>query len=294
MRRGLTFRNLKQNPLVMAAMVLSIGLIAVLAGPWNRVANRGTVALSSPPKVLSVFAASHALPAGTEIGPKDFTTREVLGSAPAGAASSQADVIGRITAKPYAAKEVFLRDSLRDPSTLGIAAHVRPGQRAFAIRIAEDDIVGGFLQSGDHVDVFATIPGSVFPSKTAADVPDRSQSVLLLQNILVLAVGENPATHGSVQSSARTVSLELTPDGLARLALAERFGKVSLAIRKPGDDAVAQSSSAVLADLLPGMARDNTPEPQVARTEPVRRHSASGIPVYLGTHSASLSIGGSR
>src|SRR5262249_41422072 len=141
MRTGSVLRDLKQNPLVVAAMVLSIGVIAALAGPWNRVASRGTTTMSSQPKALSVLAASHALPAGSEIGPKDFTIREVSGSVPAGAASSQADIVGRITAKPYAAREVFLRDSLRDASTLGIAGHVRPGQRAFSIRIAEDDIV---------------------------------------------------------------------------------------------------------------------------------------------------------
>jgi Flp pilus assembly protein CpaB len=205
MYRTLTIRNIKQNPTAIAAAVLCIGLITVLAGPWDRVANHAT-AIASSPKMLTILVASHVLPAGSEIGPDDFTVKQVMGLVPADAVSSGSEIIGRITAKQYAAKEVFSRESLRDPSTLGIAAHVRPGQRAFSIRIAEDEIVGGFLQSGDHVDVFATIPGSVFPTKDSADVPDRSSAVLLLQNIAVLAVGENPATRGSIQSSARTVS----------------------------------------------------------------------------------------
>lgn len=294
MRRGLTFRDVKQNPLVIAAMVLTVGLVAVFAGPWNRVANRLAPA-TSPPKLLTVFVASHELPAGYEVGEKDLAIQEISGSVPMGAAKSEVDIIGRITAKRYAAKEPFLRDSLRDPSTLGIAAHVRSGQRAFSIRIAEDDIVGGFLQSGDHVDVFATIPGSVFPNKTSADVADRSQTVLLLQDVSVLAVGENPATRGSIQSSARTVSLELSPDGLARLALAERYGKVSLAIRKPGDDAIAESVSAVLADLVPIAARESMQASEIARTAlPIRHHGAFGVPFYVGTRSSSLSFGDPR
>jgi pilus assembly protein CpaB len=212
-----------------------------------------------------------------------------MGPAPAGAAFSKADIVGRVTARNFAARETISRDGLRDASTLGIAARVQPGQRAFSIRIAEDDIVGGFLQSGDHVDVFATIPGSVFPSKTAGDVPDRSRSVLLLQNVAVLAVGENPATRGSVQSGARTVSLSLAPDGLARLALAERYGKVSLAIRMPGDNSRAQQVSAVLADLIPVTVPENSPSPSAPK---VRR--ASGIPFYAGERTSSLSLGGSR
>src|SRR5262249_42139049 len=56
----------------------------------------------------------------------------------------------------------------------GIAAKLVEGQRAFSIHVAEDDIVGGFLQSGDHVDILATIPGSVFPQKDALAAGDRS------------------------------------------------------------------------------------------------------------------------
>jgi pilus assembly protein CpaB len=294
MYRTLTIRNIKQNPTAIAAAVLCIGLITVLAGPWDRVANHAT-AIASSPKMLTILVASHVLPAGSEIGPDDFTVKQVMGLVPADAVSSGSEIIGRITAKQYAAKEVFSRESLRDPSTLGIAAHVRPGQRAFSIRIAEDEIVGGFLQSGDHVDVFATIPGSVFPTKDSADVPDRSSAVLLLQNIAVLAVGENPATRGSIQSSARTVSLELTPEGLSRLALAERYGKVSLAIRKPGDNSVTKSVSAVLADIVPVGTHESAPAPAFVRmAEPRKRQHSFGIPFFSGARAGSLSLGGSR
>ncbi|HTT96771.1 MAG TPA: Flp pilus assembly protein CpaB [Rhizomicrobium sp.] len=278
--------------MVIAAMVLSVGLVAVLAGPWSRATSR-LASVPLQPKMIAVLAATHALPVGSEIGQDDVTTKFVPGSEAVGAVSSRTDVFGRITAKQYAAKEVFARDSLRDPSTLGIAARVHPGQRAFSIRIAEDDIVGGFLQSGDHVDVFATIPGSVFPSKDAGDKPDRSQTVLLLQNISVLAVGENPATKGAVQSSARTVSLELSPDGLARLALAERFGKVSLAIRKPGDETVAQPVSAALSDLVPVAVAESAPTPAHAFA-PLRHRHGFGIPFFVGTRSGYLSVGGSQ
>jgi pilus assembly protein CpaB len=153
---------------------------------------------------------------------------------------------------------------------IGIAARVAPGERAFSIRVAEDEIVGGFLQSGDRVDIFATLPGSLFPARNAQAQPDRSQTLLLLQQIQVLAVGETLATKGAVQSGARTVSLSLTPIALARLALAQRFGKISLAIRNPHDAARVAPERATLADLvpLPGHARGRT----------------GGIPIYVGTH----------
>jgi Flp pilus assembly protein CpaB len=133
---------------------------------------------------------------------------------------------------------------------VGITAHLPAGQRAFSLRVGEDDIVGGFLQSGDQVDVLATIPGAVFPQEDAAKHPDRSSTVLLLQNIHVLAVG-NSLTAGPVQADARTVSLALAPEQLVRLSLAVRLGKVSLAVRRPGDDGVSATATATLTDLLP-------------------------------------------
>lgn len=156
------------------------------------------------------------------------------------------------------------------PPDIGIAAHVTPVERAFSVRVAEDEIVGGFLQSGDQVDIFATLPGSLFPARNGRAVPDRSQTLLLLQDIQVLAVGETLNTKGAVQSSARTVSLSLTPNALARLALAQRFGKISLAIRNPHDVAKVAPERATLADLVP------LPTPT--------RIQRGGIPFYTGTH----------
>ena len=115
-------------------------------------------------------------------------------------------------------------DSASAPS--GITAHLAEGQRAFAMRVAEDDIVGGFLQSGDRVDILAIVPGSAFPQKDSLNAPDRSDALLLLQDIPVLAVGTNLSNAGTLQTDAHTVSLSLTPDQLVRLTLALRLGKV--------------------------------------------------------------------
>ncbi len=286
MRSELSLRTLRQHPMLLAAAVLTIGVLAILA-PHGRSA---TPSASLPVKraMPTVLAASHTLSAGSVIGPADTELKPAAGSVPADAALSEADALGRVIAKGYAAKETILRGDLRDSSTLGIAARVLRGQRAFSIHIGEDDIVGGFLQSGDHVDVFATIPGSVFPSKNSGDVPDRSRAVLLLQDVLVLAVGENPATHGSIQSAARTVSLSLSPEELARLALAQRYGKVSLAIRLPGDTSTVRPVFAALADIVPSAAEASE------HSSTHKRKASSGILFYSGARTTSLSWGGSR
>jgi pilus assembly protein CpaB len=271
-----------------AAGIVAMGLVVVLA-------QSGGATAPHAPKILSerkpgvAIAASHALAAGVLVRPDDIQFTSASQNPPAGAIFSKADAVGHVTTQRFAAGETILRAGLRDGTALGIASHVPPGERAFAIRVSEEDIVGGFLQSGDHVDVLATIPGSAFPSKSSGEVPDRSRTVLLLQNVSVLAVGDNPATRGSVQSGARTATLALAPDDLTRLALAERFGKVSLAIRMPGDDALSAPALAVLADLVPVSTDAQTLLPASAPRARSRR--IAGIPFYTGARTSALPIG---
>lgn len=183
--------------------------------------------------------------------------------------------------------------STKEPASTpsGIAAHLAEGQRAFAMRVAEDDIVGGFLQSGDRVDILATIPGSAFPQKESLNAPDRSDALLLLQDIPVLAVGANLNNTGALQADAHTVSLSLTPDQLVRLTLALRLGKVSLAIRRPGDNSISTVTGATLSDILPAL-RPVEPVPKPTHAPVVSPVPGHQVPFYAGTHAATITWGG--
>jgi pilus assembly protein CpaB len=267
-----------------------LGIVVMFARPGGGGTRPDAPKAVADTTPVTVIAASRALAAGVLVRPDDIKVVSASPRTKAGAVRSRSGAVGHVTTRRFALGETFTQDGLRDAAALGIAGRVPAGERAFSIRVSEDDIVGGFLQSGDHVDVLATIPGSVFPSKSSGDVPDRSRTVLLLQNVPVLAVGENPATRGSVQSSARTVSLALAPGDLTRLALAERFGKVSLAIRMPGDTATSAPALAVLTDLVP-LSEHPQSSPQAVMAPRAKSRRAAGIPFYAGVRTSALSMG---
>ncbi len=277
MREAFSLRSLPYVPLLIAAGILLLALLIAAVNP------RLTAARAPAPAqrvAALMMVAARPIPAGTIVSSADLSAKSYNGTPPAGIITSREAALGLMTTRKFAAGEALRREALRDAASLGIAARVPEGERAFSIRVSEDEIVGGFLQSGDHVDVFASIPGSVFPALGAQNLPDRSQAVLLLQNVPVLAVGENPATRGSVQAGARTVTLSLPPLQLARLTLALRFGKVSLAIRKPGDNGIAGATNASLADLVPAP----------PRPVPVERPHNS-IPFLAGARDSALAGG---
>jgi pilus assembly protein CpaB len=137
-------------------------------------------------------------------------------------------------------------DERRDLSSL-----IQPGNRALAVRAASDDKSFALMHPGDYVDVIATLPAD------KADKGDNRTAVVLLQRVLVLAVGlDTEARSGSdgARTSSRdlilTVSVGLQEAQL--LALAIDKGKLSVALRNPGDPRVQEGapdmSSAALSD----------------------------------------------
>lgn len=281
MRRALTVRAWKRHSTLIVGGIVAIGLVVIVGDLTSRTM-RPAIAETGGRTMVVAIAASHTLSPGQIVGTGDIETKRIKGPVPGGAVLSKEYALGRVITKSYATGDILAQSDLRDASTLGIEARIQPGHRAFSIKVSEDEIVGGFLQSGDHVDLFATIPGAAFASKGSASTLDLSRSVLLLQNQLVLAVGENRTKRNTVQPGARTVTLSVTPGALARLALAERFGKVSLAVRRPGDDSTTGAASATVADLV-------APPLEPAKKQSSPRKLPPDIPFYDGTRAAALS-----
>ncbi|MDZ4380988.1 MAG: Flp pilus assembly protein CpaB [Parvibaculum sp.] len=260
-------QRIQRSPIILLGM--GVALIAVaLALIWLNLSARdvSTVESTAPQAVgglstesaVSVIVAARDVARGQALAPDDLIPRKMEGPAPAGSFGETASVIGRVATTDIRASQIVFGSNLSTgPAGAGMAALVSEGQRAFAIRVAEEDIVGGFLQAGDRVDVFATFPGAVYGQQSGIGQTkaDQSKSALLLQDMEVLAVGAALSSKGDeVNSGARTVTVAAPPEALAKLALAGRLGHITLAIRNPDDREIAPAELVALDDLRPGAA----------------------------------------
>ncbi len=157
-------------------------------------------------------------------------------------------------------------DERRDLSSL-----VQPGSRAVSVRATTDEKSYSMLRPGDYVDVIATMP--------APDKPDQRNAVVLLQKVLVLAVGlettpemvsdKRDRTNFNNREMILTMSIHLMEAQL--LALAAEKGKLSVALRNPEDqrivEAIPDMNSTALTDVK---VREDV---QRGRTGPVRLKS---------------------
>jgi pilus assembly protein CpaB len=195
---------------------------------------------------------------------------------PRGAVSRAEDADGHMALRSIASGSPILKDALSDQAAQGLSERVPQAYRAYAVSVSEANIAGGFVQAGDRVDLYVTLPSALFADAHAENRDDRSKAALLLQSVEVLAVGVQLKGDGTPQPLARTVTLAVSAADLAKLALATRLGSISFAIRNPADTGSAPVAQAELATL----AGDTPVTASVRSSVPTR--ARRGVPLYAG------------
>ena len=114
----------------------------------------------------------------------------------------------------------------------GLTGQLEKGSRAFAIRVDVASGVSAFVQPGDHVDVYWT--GSVSGSEGSSSEVTR----LIESGVRVIAVDQTAAGGSGGAVVARTVTVAVSPEEVARLAQAQSTGSLALSLVGTGDDTV--------------------------------------------------------
>ncbi len=249
--------------------------------------------VGAPVPVVTTLVSTDDIARGQVLTARDFTLRPG-GISPAGGLHRTEDAEGHMALAPVRAGAPILAAQISPRVAAGISAQVPEGYRAYAIPVSEADIAGGFLQAGDHVDLYVTLPGALFGERAVSGgkPDDQSKSALLLQAVAVLAVGTKLQTDGSANTMVRTVTLALQAADLAKVALAARLGTITLAIRNPVDAAALAPSQAGLGALMNNLA--NNPANKESATEPSpatrpRPRVMHGIPMLSGARSITIS-----
>jgi pilus assembly protein CpaB len=130
-----------------------------------------------------------------------------------------------------------------------LSRQVAEGMRAISIRV--DDVIGvaGFVLPGDRVDILLTRQDDVNTDLMVTDI--------VLQSIVVLGIDQLANQQTEEPILARTATVEVTPEQAQKLALAQRAGSLSLALRGTttlDEIDVIQVNERDLANRRPGFA----------------------------------------
>jgi pilus assembly protein CpaB len=201
------------------------------------------------PKSTRVIVAATDIKLGSLLRDVDLTTADFVGSLPKGAILKKEDAIGRVVVSDLYQGEPVIDSRLAAAgSGGGLAATIRQGMRACAVKVDEVVGVAGFVTPGMRVDVLISgnPPGPVNPS-------EGPKVRTLLQNVEVLSAGTDIQKDGEGKpQQVQVVNLLVTPDQAELLSLASTQAHIQLVLRNPLDTQVANVSGSALTHLYDG------------------------------------------
>jgi len=259
---------------VILVVVVAI-LLALLAsvGIYRYLSEKGRAVEEARLKTVGIVVAVVDIPVGATINanqvaltawPKDLYPKDSF--------SDLKSVVGRAVRRDFLRGEPIVASKLV-PSDKGsglLSLIVNEGKRAFTIRVNEVVGVGGFIVPDTRVDVILT---------TSPPGGNERVSKIILENMLVLAVGQIVEQKENKPITVNTVTLSVTPEEAEKLALASNDGTIQLVLRNFMDFDNVVTLGATKARVLAGY-RPSEPE-QKPTTSKKKRLSRRSRPTVL-------------
>ncbi len=228
--------------LVMAALLITLGT-GLLARSWLNSQRSQTVAAAAPEAALPstfVLVAETDLPAGLFLKNEHLRWQawpdEGLPAAyivrQDGEPEDLADqeVLGAVVRRGITAGEPIARGRIIKHGDRGfLAAVLRPGFRAMAVRVDATSSIAGLVFPGDRVDVILT-----HQIKRGNLVRRASETVL--DNVRVVAIDQTTDDQSAEAKVGKNATLELTPKQTEMLSVVSELGTISLALRSLAKD----------------------------------------------------------
>lgn len=144
------------------------------------------------------------------------------------------ELAGTVVRNPITAGQPVTQGALVKPGDRGfLAAALGPGMRAVTIPVSALTGVAGFVFPGDRVDL-------ILSQKIEGQGPALEVSETIIRNMRVLAtdnlVSARTNKEGQIQPKrTKYLTMEATPQIAEQIAVAQRLGKISLALRSIAD-----------------------------------------------------------
>lgn len=248
---------MKKAQIAVLGVAIAAGVAAYALMPGQE-APQIQVVNAPPPQIIEnddVLVAANALDYGTTLNETAVRWQSWPKSSPIAGVIRKSTVPnaveelkGSIVRGHFMADEPIRRERLVKGPTAGLMSTlVSPGFRAVAINIDSSgaSTAGGFVLPNDRVDIMKTYREEDGPKGAG----DTQSTETILRNIRVLAIGQNVQDkNGEKVVIGDTATLEVSPAQAETLALAQKTGSLSLALRSLADSNPAQADETASKD----------------------------------------------
>jgi pilus assembly protein CpaB len=225
-----------------------------------------------------IVVAAHDIALGAKIDSRALKlARWPSDGLPPAAITDLGSVIGSVARAEFVENEPIVASRLvAGDRTSGVLPLMIPSDmRAMSVAVDEVADMSGFVLPYTKVDVLLSLNNND---------KEGGRSKIILQNISVLAVAQTVERKDNPEPE-RVVTLLVTPEQAERLAVASAQGKLQLALRSYGDNAIVPTAGINVHEVMGGYSEDVPPPPITIQSPPpsvpVRRFYRHSRPVPL-------------
>jgi pilus assembly protein CpaB len=234
--------DVKKIALLVGALLVA-AVTAVMAKNMFTGASAPEANAAAVPQGPKILVARKPLPVGTIVDAESFTFQpwpaELMQQAYYAEGAPDADagkLVGMVVRNPITAGQPLTRGTLVGPQDRGfLAAALGPGMRAITVPVNDTTGVAGFIFPGDRVDIVLT---QEIQPPSSDEQPLRA-SETIVRNVRVLATDQRFDGKGEdgkpLIKTFSNVTLEVTPRLAEKIAVADKFGDLSLSLRSLAD-----------------------------------------------------------
>lgn len=213
------------------------GLVARswLADQRAQMATAPQAAPQAPVKKIYVLVADSDMPTGSFVKEENLTWQvwpdeKLHPSYLTKEKTEVKDLVGAVVRRAIAAGEPVTNSRILMPGDRGfLAAVLRPGYRAVAVRVDATSSISGLVFPGDRVDILLT------HSVKNGEIQRRA-SETVLTNVRILAIDQKTNDTDESPKVGKNATLEVTPKQAEMLAVLSELGKLSFALRSLAKD----------------------------------------------------------
>jgi pilus assembly protein CpaB len=220
-----------------------------------------------PPAVpkFQIVNAVKPLTRGSVIHAEDIVLSETTIAPTAGTVTTTANAIDRAVLRNIARGETISEINTASVSKgVRLSELVPPGLRAIAVRVADESSVANLVQPSDRVDVLL-VSNAAHGAQAGSQLFPPAETVTVLQNVPVLAVGDMTIGGASGRPTNRNVTIAVTPEQAAMVAMVGTVGTGYLTLRSSSDENEHPIATVSTNDLRPRQAQNTLPAPQRVR-----------------------------
>lgn len=229
-----------RNIILIVAAVLIMAGTGLVARSWladqrAQMATAPQAAPQAPVKKTYVLVADSDMPTGSFVKEENLTWQvwpdeKLHPSYLTKEKTEVKDVVGAVVRRAIAAGEPVTNSRILMPGDRGfLAAVLRPGYRAVAVRVDATSSISGLVFPGDRVDILLT------HSVKNGDIQRRA-SETVLTNVRILAIDQKTNDTDESPKVGKNATLEVTPKQAEMLAVLSELGKLSFALRSLAKD----------------------------------------------------------